>query len=189
MIIIKKIISKFETMNIEKLNNKLQETFSINRYELYFAYLIFIGLIAALFMQPIIGNLHTTENNEIAEFEAVADVIYQKLDSLEKADQTTYIGTDADGNVNQVLAIADTVIKKENPFPNSKKKEVPKGLINLNKATKFELMKLPGVGEKTADVIIEYRKTNPFSKIEDIMKIKGIGPKKFEKMREFIVAE
>lgn len=176
-------------MNIEKLNNKLQETFSINRYELYFAYLIIIGLFASVIMQPIVGNLHNSDNNEVAEFEEVADVIYQKLDSIEKADQTTYTGTDADGNVNQVLAKADTVIKKENPFPNSKKKETPNGLINLNKATKFELMKLPGVGEKTADVIIEYRKTNQFRKIEDIMNIKGIGPKKFEKMREFIIAE
>jgi len=39
---------------------------------------------------------------------------------------------------------------------------------------------LPGVGESMADKIIEYRKDhNGFKKIEDLMKVKGIGKKKF----------
>lgn len=179
-------------MNLEKLNGKLQEKLSINKYELYFAYLIFLGILVAFISKPYINTITHSDFNyetEITEFEEVAEVIYQKLDSLEKADQTTYIGTDENGSVNPVLAKGDTIIKNESQFPNSKKKEVPAGLINLNKATKFELMKLPGVGEKTADIIIEYRKTNPFTKIEDIMNIKGIGPKKFEKMKEFITVQ
>jgi competence protein ComEA len=47
-------------------------------------------------------------------------------------------------------------------------------------------MKLPGIGEKTAENIIEHRNSNPFSKPEDIMNVKGIGPKKFEKMKDMI---
>jgi competence protein ComEA len=172
-------------MNLDRINGKLQEKFSINKYELYFSYLIFIGMFAAFVMQQVIGNINQNES-ETAEFEEVAEVIYQKLDSLEKADQSTYLGTDIAGNVNPQLAKGDTIIKKESDFPSAKKKGTPNGLININKATKFELMRLPGIGEKTADVIIEYRKTKPFTKIEDIMNIKGIGPKKFEKMKEFV---
>jgi competence protein ComEA len=47
-------------------------------------------------------------------------------------------------------------------------------------------MKLPGVGEKTADNITSYRKEHKFTKTSDIMDIKGIGKKKYEKMRPYI---
>jgi competence protein ComEA len=59
--------------------------------------------------------------------------------------------------------------------------------ININTAAKEQLIMLPGVGESTADKIIMYRENhNGFRKIEDIMKIKGIGKKKFEKLKPFI---
>lgn len=175
-------------MFLEKINSKLQESLSINKYELYFAYLMLLGLFISIIIRPFVSDLLYTKTEE-PEFEQVADLIYKKLDSIEKAEQTTYIGTDADGNVNQELAKGDTIIKKESPYPNSKKKQTPTNKINLNKATKFELMILPGIGEKTAEVIIEYRKTKPFGRIEDIMNVKGIGPKKFEKIREFVIVE
>lgn len=61
-----------------------------------------------------------------------------------------------------------------------------KGRLNINQCTKSELISLPGIGEKTADKILEYRKEHGFSKIEDIMHVKGIGPKKFEKIKDMI---
>lgn len=60
------------------------------------------------------------------------------------------------------------------------------GLININTADAAELMKLKGVGEKTAEKIIEYRAQTPFEKPEDIMNIKGIGEKKFEEIKDHI---
>lgn len=57
-------------------------------------------------------------------------------------------------------------------------------LISLNKAVKKELMKLDYIGEKTAEKIIDFRKKTPFKKIEDIMKIKGIGKKRFLKIKK-----
>ena len=58
--------------------------------------------------------------------------------------------------------------------------------ININTAPKSELMKLPGIGEKTAEAIISYRKERKFNNINDIKNIKGIGPKKFDKLKDYI---
>lgn len=45
---------------------------------------------------------------------------------------------------------------------------------------------LPGIGDKTADKIIRYRLKQPFNKIEELMKIKGIGKKKLSKLEKYI---
>lgn len=58
--------------------------------------------------------------------------------------------------------------------------------INLNTATKKELVSLEGIGDKKADEIIKYRTKTPFKKIEDIKNIKGIGDKLFEKIKDKI---
>ncbi len=47
--------------------------------------------------------------------------------------------------------------------------------INLQTATKNELMSIKGVGDKKADQIIEYRKTNEIKSAEDLKNIKGFG--------------
>jgi comEA protein len=59
--------------------------------------------------------------------------------------------------------------------------------VNINTATKEELMKLPGIGEQTAERIIQHRKLyGDFKRIEDIMNVKGIGQKKFEKIKRYL---
>lgn len=59
-------------------------------------------------------------------------------------------------------------------------------LININKATKEELMTITGLGETKALSIIEYRLNTPFSKIEDIKNVTGIGDSLFEKIKNYI---
>ena len=59
-------------------------------------------------------------------------------------------------------------------------------MVNINSAAREQLMTLPGIGEVTADAIIEYREQNPFARIEDIMNVSGIGEAKFNSIRDFI---
>ncbi|MGE0450173.1 MAG: ComEA family DNA-binding protein [Vicinamibacterales bacterium] len=57
-------------------------------------------------------------------------------------------------------------------------------VVNLNTATAADLEKLPGIGAKTAQRILEYRQKNgPFKKIEELMNVQGIGEKSFLKLR------
>ncbi len=68
-----------------------------------------------------------------------------------------------------------------------KEKETP---ININTADFKDFIKLPGIGPKTAEKILEYRQlNNQFWHIEDLKKIKGIGDKKLEKLRKYVTVE
>ena len=60
-------------------------------------------------------------------------------------------------------------------------------LININTASAEELTSLKGIGEKTAQAIVEYRQKNgAFKAIEDIKNVKGISDKKFEVFKSSI---
>ena len=59
--------------------------------------------------------------------------------------------------------------------------------INLNTATVAQLEALPGVGTRTAQLIVEHRQKNGgFKKIEELMNIKGIGEKSFLKLKPLV---
>lgn len=60
--------------------------------------------------------------------------------------------------------------------------------VNINTADITKLCTLPGIGDSTAQKIIDYRNENgKFNSIEDIKNVKGIGDSKFEKIKDFIV--
>ena len=61
------------------------------------------------------------------------------------------------------------------------------GKVNLNTATKEELMTIPGVGESKADSIVQYREEiGKFQTIEDIMNVSGIKEGLFQKIKDYI---
>ncbi|MBO5564836.1 MAG: ComEA family DNA-binding protein [Lachnospiraceae bacterium] len=65
----------------------------------------------------------------------------------------------------------------------------PSSVINLNTAGKETLMTLEGIGEAKAQKIIAYREQTPFTKIEDIQNVSGIGASIFAKIKDRITVE
>jgi competence protein ComEA len=61
----------------------------------------------------------------------------------------------------------------------------PAAVVNLNTATAAQIATLPGIGPKTAELVVQYRQKNgPFKKIEEIMNVKGIGEKSFLRIKD-----
>lgn len=59
--------------------------------------------------------------------------------------------------------------------------------IDLNRAGVDQLISLPGVGEAIAKRIVEFREEHgPFTRVEDLLKVRGIGEKSFEKIRPLV---
>lgn len=83
----------------------------------------------------------------------------------------------------QVPHVGETLI--EPPIDSG---EPPSGvLVNINTASKDELISLPQIGPSLAQAIIDYREQyGPFQRIEDIQNVPGIGPGIFEKLKDLI---
>ena len=61
----------------------------------------------------------------------------------------------------------------------------PAALVNINSAGVDELVTLPGIGKAYAERIVEYRQKNgPFKKVEDILNVRGIGEKTFDRIKD-----
>jgi competence protein ComEA len=88
---------------------------------------------------------------------------------------------DKDSIKKQVLEL------KDKPYETNTKKEPAEKSINLNTATREELMTISGIGEKTAGNIFSYReKTGKFKTLDELMNVKGIGNAKFAKFKKYL---
>jgi competence protein ComEA len=104
----------------------------------------------------------------------------------------------AKGNFNQIPRHGPTkdgahIVARGPPAgkarPNSDRSEKPRpggGRINVNTATQAELEALPGIGPVLARRIIEGR---PYRSVEELVRVKGIGPRRLEEIRPLVTAE
>ena len=68
-------------------------------------------------------------------------------------------------------------------------KPAPAGKVNINTATAQQLETLPGVGEKLALRIVEYRqKSGGFKTVNELMNVQGVGEKSFAKLQPYLTA-
>jgi competence protein ComEA len=76
--------------------------------------------------------------------------------------------------------------KQAAPLPTRRPVSFP---IDLNKASRQEFLELPGIGEKLADRILQYRKEHGrFRSVEELREVPGIGKKRMERLRPLIIA-
>ena len=81
----------------------------------------------------------------------------------------------------------DVLELKDKPYESNKKKEPAEKSINLNTASREELMKISGIGDKTAGNILSYREEKgKFKSLEELMNVKGIGNAKFAKFKKYL---
>jgi comEA protein len=66
-------------------------------------------------------------------------------------------------------------------------KKPPPKPVNINTATSSELETVPGIGPATAEKILQMRKSyGAFKSVDDLLAIRGIGPKRLDKMRKYL---
>jgi competence protein ComEA len=84
---------------------------------------------------------------------------------------------------------ADSMAKPVRTASVSKKAAGLTGAIDINRADQAELQKLPGIGPKLSQRILDERAKKPFKSIDDLRRVSGIGPKTLEKLRPHVTIE
>ena len=183
-----RLYTKFQVFNMAKSSwktissafAKVQSRMGTTRSELVFVGVVLVGLFAGLGAKLLSGReALQTRNGELSHV----------IDSLAAAEATTFSGSTPDAEPVPALAAADTIVRKKTFGGGSgfaKKEKITSGTININTASMQDLMRLPGVGESTAEKILEERARQPFKRLEDVMRVKGIGKKKFEAIKPFL---
>lgn len=95
---------------------------------------------------------------------------------------TNWDNLPAERDIQRLEDEEDEIAQGNNPLPDDFR-------LNPNEASKDELDILPGIGPKTAELIIEVRGDAPFEEPEDLMRVPGIGPKTFEAFRKHLEIE
>ncbi len=121
--------------------------------------------------------------------EEMVIIIYNKKD-MNKSTSSNKTSKGA-GIENKSVYIDEKIEKKESVIDannaNSSLESENNSLININMASKEELMNLPGIGESKALKIIEYREQNGgFKALEEITNVNGIGKSTYAKFKEYI---
>jgi len=62
----------------------------------------------------------------------------------------------------------------------------PSAPLDLNTATLEQLDTLPGVGEVTANRIITYRSAHPFTTVDELLEVPGIGQRRFDQLKDLV---
>lgn len=115
--------------------------------------------------------------SDIKKVKGIGDKLYEKI--------KPYIKVEGPSNFKAVKKRGTT-----SKATKSKSRSAIQGKININTASASELTALPGIGPAKAERIVEYRKMHgDFKSPHDIVKVKGIGEKTYEKLKDYITTE
>ncbi|MDR0931125.1 MAG: helix-hairpin-helix domain-containing protein [Clostridiales bacterium] len=166
-------------------------------------YLSIIGLLVLVIIGMSIYKKDSTEpiifnGGVVATDDATANLA-ENSDGSTDSDDTSSSGSESDStssssSKSSTKSSTKTAKKPTSnavkPSPTPAKIQQGEAKININTATLAQLTRIPGVGESTAQKIIDYRTTKGnFIETKDIKKVNGIGDAKFEGMKDFITVE
>ena len=156
-----------------KLVSALQEKFGFTGNEIKAVLFLSVTLVLGLTIRWFRETPGTQHELEGVRFD------YSRTDS-------EFVARSSNSTPGQDLAIGRTEEK-----PTAARKVAPQpGSINLNTASMEELSHLPGIGAEYAKRILQYRKQyGPFSTVDDITSVRGIGQKKLERLRPFVTVK
>lgn len=97
-----------------------------------------------------------------------------------------YSGTDSTFAARSAIRVEIPAEKDEPPA----KPEEPAGPVHVNRASKEELMSLPGVGEVMAErIMLERQDNGPFTSLDDLKRVRGIGQKRTEQLKPLVIID
>lgn len=143
------------------------------------------------------GEVNNPGLYELKENARVNDAINAAGGTTDKADLTdvnlAYILTDAvkviipaKNSANSVNSVKNVSVINSG-INSTSSNNIQSGKVNLNTATKEQLKTLTGIGDSTAQKIIDYRNGNgKFNNVEDIMNVSGVGDSKYQKIKNDI---
>lgn len=129
-------------------------------------------------------NADTSANNLSMKLKDEMVIIIYSKEQIKEFSQLKQIKNDIETSCkDNTLGITNASCNESEEKTTTKKTN---SKVSINKGTLEELTTLPGIGEAKAKKIIEYRETTPFTTIEDIKQVSGIGDSLFEKIKEHI---
>ncbi len=161
-------------MNLKKIAHKIGFTENEFKVVLFLSLALIVGLVLKTL------NFNNERKNQKFDY-SKQDSLFYSYDSLKNKKDVAFIEKKVDSK-QELLDFSKNKSKIKNDFSKSGK------IININKATAKELTQLPGIGIKIAERIIAKKgELKRFNSIRDLLKVKGIGKKKFSKIKKFII--
>lgn len=152
--------------------------------------LVIIGFLLITFLSGLVIKLSERQGSKDYDYSLPDQKFEQQLkEAFNKLPKPELNNAQRD-KIALINSLSDSLTAEKEIKNSEELKQKFEKKININLAYTADLQRLPGIGKVMAERIVEYRELNgSFKQIEDIMLVKGIGIKKFEKVRDLITVE